>query len=128
MFKKLSVLCFFVCSAMAAEEPQELYLPNDAGGYIILTLEECKIPAIEKQGYHFRVYATETEDGQSMHEGCWDRPDTSDAPRIEGIKIIPVVNTYWETGDRATFQASQFTPEKRRWDIIAPAVEIKPNT
>ena len=128
MFKKLAILSLFVTTTALADPPQELYLPNDAGGYITLTLDDCKLPNGAKQGYHFRAYATEDEEGKVKHEGCWVRPDTSEAPRIQGVKIIPLVNTLWETGDVVTFQASQFGPDKKRWDIRAPEVVVKPNT
>ena len=128
MLKKLAVLTLFISAiALAEEPPQELYLPNDAGGYVVLTMTECKIPGAVQRGFHFRAYATETDNGPSMHEGCWDRPDTSDAPRVQGVKIIPLVNTIWDSGDIATYQASQFSPIKQRWDVKTPEIVVKPN-
>ena len=127
MLKKLAVLTLFISSTIMAKDlPKELYMPNDADGFIVLTVEECKIPAAAKLGFHWRAYATEGKEEKIMHEGCWDRPDTSDAPRIQGVKIIPLVNTLWETGDLATFQASQFGPEKKRWDVKLPEIQVKP--
>jgi len=127
MLKHLAVISLFVSStALADTVVQELYMPNDAGGYVTLTMDECKLGDRVKKDYPFRTYATEDEEGKIKHEGCWIRPSTDDAPKVQGMTIIPLVNTYWEGGDRATFQASQFGPIKQRWDFKLPPMEVKP--
>jgi hypothetical protein len=114
----------FSTSLLAADysKSKELYMPNESGGYVVLTLEECKFPNSKKQGFNSRAYATETDSETPVtHEGCWYSPDTSDAPKHPGIKIIPLVNL-WFDGDTVTFPQSMFGPEKRRWDAIKPNV------
>ena len=129
MFKKLAVLVLAVSSTVLAQDlPKEMYMPNDADGYIVLTSEPCNFTVATRLGYPYRAYATEISGTvTNQHEGCWDSPSTADAPKIEGVKIIPLVNTWWESGDQATFQQNQFGPEKKRWGTVAPAIEVKPN-
>ncbi len=123
----LTLLFSTSLSAADYSKSKELYMPNESGGYVILTLEECKFPDAKKQGFDSRAYATENDSANPpTHEGCWTSPDTSDAPRSPGIKIIPLVNL-WFDGESVTFPQSMFGPEKKRWDVIAPTVEVKPN-
>ena len=130
MLKQLAVVTLlFSTSLLAADlsKSKELYMPNESGGYIVLTLEDCKFPDAKKQGFDYRAYATESDSERpATHEGCWDSPSTAEAPRVQGVKIIPLVNL-WFDGDTVTFPQTMFGPEKRRWDIIAPTVEVKPN-
>jgi len=128
--KQLAVLLLlFSTSLFAADysKSKELYMPNESGGYVVLTLEPCKFPDAVKLGYDSRAYATESDtDKPATHEGCWNSPDTAEAPHIQGVKIIPLVNLWFE-GDAVTFPQTMFSPEKKRYDIIAPTVEVKPN-
>lgn len=102
-------------------------MPNESGGYVVLTLEPCQYPTAKKMGFDRRAYATETDsDMPATHEGCWSSPDTSEAPRERGIKIIPLVNL-WFDGEIVTFPQTMFGPEKKRWDRILPTIEVKPN-
>jgi hypothetical protein len=104
---------------------QEKYMPNEAGGFLVLTDEACKFPEAVKQGYKWRAYATESSK-LARHEGCWDSPSTADAPKLQGVKIIPLVNTWWEGGDVATFPQTMFGDEKKRWDLKLPEIEVRP--
>lgn len=130
MLKQLAVLSLlFSTNLLAADysKSKELYMPNEAGGYIVLTLEDCKFPEAVKQGFDHRAYATESDSEKpATHEGCWDSPSTADAPRIQGIKIIPLVNL-WFDGETATFPQTMFGPEKRRWYLKLPEITVKPN-
>ena len=130
MLKQLAVISLlFSTSLLAADysKSKELYMPNESGGYVVLTLEECKIPEARTKGFNSRAYATETDAANSVtHEGCWNSPDTSEAPKVQGVKIIPIVNLWFE-GDVVFFPQSYFGPEKKRYDIITPTVEVKPN-
>ena len=95
--------------------------------YVVLTLEECKIPDAKAKGFDSRAYATESDSEKpAVHEGCWNSPDTAQAPRAQGVKIIPLVNLWFE-GEIVFFPQNMFGPEKKRWDIITPTVEVKPN-
>jgi hypothetical protein len=105
-------------TAVAADLPKEMYMPNDAGGFVVLTVEACRFKQVAKD-YPYRAYAVN-------HEGCWDSPDTSDVPtqimsKSEGapeaptIRVISMVNTWWEEGGKATFMQRNFSPEKKRY-------------
>ena len=113
---KFIALFFFLISSIAIagdKEPEEMYMANDAGGFVILTITECKFPQAVKQGYRYRVYATEDKK-DTVHEGCWDSPSTAEAPRAPGVTIVPLVNTWWiEGGAQYTYEQQQFGPEKK---------------
>jgi hypothetical protein len=101
-------------------------MPNESGGYIILTTDVCPNKDAVKLGYNYRAYATESDSEKpATHEGCWDSPSVADAPKLQGVRIIPLVNL-WFDGDMVTFPQTLFTPEKKRWNI-APTIEVKPN-
>jgi hypothetical protein len=117
---------FFTLTAAAQDLPKEMYMPNEAGGFIVLTLDTCPNADAVKKGYKLRAYATEGSE-LARHEGCWDSPSTAGAPKMEGVRIIPLVNL-WFDGDTATFPQTMFAPEKKRWDIKLPEIEVKPNT
>lgn len=130
MKKQLAVLLLaFSANVLAADysKNQELYMPNESGGYVILTLEECRITEAKAKGFESRAYATESDTNNAItHEGCWDSPATDIAPNAKGIKIIPLVNL-WFDGDIVFFPQTHFSPERKRWDIRTPTVEVKPN-
>lgn len=128
--KQLAVLLtLFSLSLSAADysKSKELYMPNESGGYVVLTVEPCKFPEAVKLGYDSRAYATESDSEKpATHEGCWTSPDISEAPRLKGVRIIPLVNL-WFDGEVVTFPQTMFGPERKRWDIITPTIEVKPN-
>ena len=126
--KQLAVLFLLLSNlALAQDLPKELYMPNESGGYIVLTTDACPTAEVAKKGYKYRAYATESDSEKpATHEGCWDSPSVADAPRMEGVKIIPLVNL-WFDGDMATFPQTMFGPEKKRWDIKLPEITVKPN-
>ncbi len=126
MFAKLAVIFLLYSNfALAQDLPLELYMPNESGGYIVLTTDACANTDALKLGYNYRAYATESDsDTPVTHQGCWDSPSVADAPRMEGVRIIPLVNL-WFDGDMATFPQTMFSPLKRRWNT-APIL-IKPN-
>jgi len=126
MKSTIAIIAVLISSSAFAEDyPKEMYMPNEAGGFVTLTQEACAYTEAVKQGYEYRAYATEDAEGLIVHEGCWISPSTEDAPRVEGFRIIPVVNTWWAEGGQATFSAPRFSPEKKRWDeqtIIDPTI------
>ena len=126
--KQLAVLFLLLSNlALAETPPKELYMPNESGGYIVLTTDACPTAEVAKKGYKYRAYATESDSEKpATHEGCWDSPSVADAPRMEGVKIIPLVNL-WFDGDMATFPQTMFGLEKKRWDIKLPEITVKPN-
>ena len=110
---RIAVLALLVSLSAVAEEVKEMHMPNESGGFVTLTLEPCLYDSVKKD-YPYRAYATEDAAGEVVHEGCWISPSTEEAPK--DMKIIPVVNTWWVEGDRVTFLAPQFSPERKRWE------------
>jgi hypothetical protein len=122
--KIVAVIALLVVSLSArADLPKEMYMANDAGGFVVLTVEPCAFANVSKE-YPYKAYATESSDAV-YHAGCWTSPDTSEVPtelysKSEGagtpptIRVIRMVNTWWEEGATATFLQSNFTPEKKR--------------
>ena len=101
------VLSLVSLTALAEELPHEVSMANEAGGLIVLTDVECNFPKAVKLGYKYDAYATEAGSKQ-IHLGCWVSPSTSNAPKIPNVKIIPLVNTWWESGEVATFPRDAF--------------------
>jgi hypothetical protein len=135
------VALLFVSLSVSAEVPKEMYMPNDAGGFVVLTTESCTFDQASKE-YPYKAYATESSD-VVYHEGCWNSPDTSEVPtsvfsKSEGapeaptIRVIQMVNTWWKEGGKATFFQSHFTPEKKRYlsngkiEMTLPPIVVKP--
>jgi hypothetical protein len=128
-------------TAVAADLPKEMYMPNDAGGFFVLTTRPCTIEKMAEE-YPYRAYATESSD-LVYHEGCWNSPDTSEVltqlmSKSEGaglaptIHVIPLVNTWWVEAGRATFMQRNFRPEKKRHpsngaiETTLPPIVVKP--
>lgn len=86
---------------------KELFFINQAGGAVVLVAEECTISGAKANGFEGQAYATE-KDG-TRHEGCWSMPDTSEAPNHPSIKIIPIVNMYFD-GEIVSFPQHLFNP------------------
>ena len=129
MLRQLAVILLLLSNfALAETPPKELYMPNESGGYIVLTIDACPNAGAVKLGYNYRAYATESDsENPATHEGCWVSPSLADAPKMEGVRIIPLVNLWFEDGDTVSFPQTLFGPEKRRWDIKLPESTVKPN-
>ena len=135
---RIALLVLLVSLSATAGEVKEMYMPNDAGGFVVLTTQPCTVEKVLEE-YPYRAYATESSEA-ATHEGCWISPDTSEVPtqlmsKSEGagpaptIRVIPLVNTWWVEGGGATFLQTNFSPEKKRQEItieLAPIV-VKPN-
>ena len=122
MLRQLAVIYLLYSNlALAQDLPLELYMPNESGGYIVLTTDACPNTDAAKLGYTYHAYATESDSDQPVtHQGCWHSPSTADAPRMEGVRIIPLVNL-WFDGDMITLPQTMFGPLKRRWNT-APTI------
>jgi hypothetical protein len=115
MIKHLLFSTIFFSTLSLADMPSEMYMPTEAGGFITLTLEDCKFSEAVKLGLLHR--ATSSEPNGILHEGCWNSPSIEEAPKHPRIRIIPVVNTWWEEDPQiTTFRTHQFSSEKKRWD------------
>ena len=109
MIKSLLVTMVLFTTSAFAQDNSKVCLPNDAGGMIVLTHQECKTASVVDR---FPFYAYATEASGTLHEGCFDIPSIADAKPQEGMRIIPVVN-FIDTNDMTmfTFQAEWFTLE-----------------
>lgn len=107
--KKLLLILATMFMSTAFAEQGEVYLANSAGGWIVLTHEECSAETV-KDYFPWRGYAT--EGNGAVHEACYEIPSIDDAPKQRGVKIIPVVN-FIELEDKTihVFQADWFTSE-----------------
>ncbi len=125
MLRQLAVLTLLFSTGLLAADyskSKELYMPNESGGYVVLTTEECNLPEAKVKGFDSRAYATETDSANPVtHEGCWNSPDTSAAPKVPGVTIIPLVNL-WFDGDIVFYPQNLFGPERKRWDAVKPNV------
>ena len=92
----------------AEELPKELYMPNDAGGFIVITVEDCTFEYAKKE-FPNRAYATEiTDNGEIIHEGCWMTEIPPDS------RYIPLFNIFFEPNIVASYPHKDFSPEKKR--------------
>ena len=128
---KIATLALLVSLSALADEPKEMYMPNDAGGFLVLTLEPCQLKGANTTEYPNRAYATESSD-LAVHEGCWVRytDDSGYASFAESL-----VNTWWGPGLMANFRQKLFSPKKERWtdeknpiNIELKPIVVKPNT
>lgn len=103
-------LAFSLVNDVESEElVNELYAENEAGGWITLTMQECPIKEAKAKEFEYLILASEA-DG-TTHAGCWFRPSTEGAPKLEGTTIIPIVNA-WFDGHVYEWPASIFAPKK----------------
>jgi hypothetical protein len=110
---KIALLALLISfSAQATEYVKEIYMPNAAGGYMVLTVEDCSIESV-KHLFPHRAYAT-IEGDQIVDEGCWMSPKIDESAAIPGMTIIPIVNTWW-SGEIHHFPQTNFSPVKQRW-------------
>lgn len=103
------VAALFITPATAEDysSHKELFMSNQAGGVIALTVEPCAIEIAKNKKFESRAYATEANG--TIHEGCWSAPDISEAPNHPNIKIIPIVNI-WFDGVIVPFEQGLFAP------------------
>ena len=120
--KLLAVLCLFI--SLTAHAGEEKYMPNEAGGFMILKQGPCPFPEAVKQGYLFHATATEGVTPEVEHQGCWISPSTKEAPKDPKFKIIPLVNL-WFDGAQVSYPVYLFGPEKKRW-TMAPEIIVTP--
>ncbi|MEN6294314.1 MAG: hypothetical protein ABFD07_20160 [Methanobacterium sp.] len=110
MKKFLTVVAVLISLPVAAEDyssHDELFMANQAGGVVALTVEPCAVETAKIKHFDMRAYATEA-DG-TRHEGCWMAPDISEAPNHPSVKIIPIVNV-WFDGIIVPFEQGLFAP------------------
>ena len=109
MYKLILTTAILLTAATSfAEQSPIVCLPNQAGGYIVLTHEPCQSNLVDKKLFPYHAYATEASG--TIHPACYDIPSTAEAKSQPGTKIIPVVNFIDARDSQViTFQADWFT-------------------
>ena len=108
MLKKLigTTMVLIATSALAVNE---VYMANEAGGYVVLTHEPCLMKS-HKDLYPYHAYAT--EGNGTVHLGCYIIPSIEDAPRSPDFEVFAVVNFIDEDGESFVIPAHFFSSEK----------------
>ena len=115
MKRYLAVVAVLLSLPATAEDYsnfKELYMKNESGGVVVLTLEPCQFPDAVKRGFIDRSYAT--EGNGTKHEGCWVSPEIKpeELPAVDkDIKIIPLVNL-WYDGEVIAYPQYLFGPSE----------------
>lgn len=110
LFVVVALLLSVPAFALDFGNSPELYLPNQAGGDIVLTKEPCVFPSAVKIGFTNRSYAT--EESGPVHEGCWMAPEIEPAALEQaptGATIISIINLWYDNRVNI-FTPDQFTP------------------
>ena len=115
--KRLFLLLFVATTLWASDE---VYMANEAGGYLVLTDEACSLGKLKEQ---FPCSAYGTESTGTIHHGCYNVPLPPTAEETEqiplGMEIIPVVNLLdLEDGSVYTLRIDLFTSEKPNTGIF----------
>lgn len=105
----VAALLSLPATAADYSEHKELFMANQAGGDVVLTLEPCAIEEAKRLGFENRTYAT-VAGGKTVEEGCWIAPGIDGAPNVPGVTIIPIVNV-WYGGIILPFEQHQFEPQ-----------------
>jgi len=111
MLKSLIVVSLLLATSVTFAQ-DEVYMENQAGGYLALTHEECKANEL-KETFPYHAYGVDST-GDIVGMACYQIPklpnqaEMSEVP--QGMSIIPVVNVVdLQDGEVHTLQASWFT-------------------
>ena len=115
MLKKLLVVTTLLITTASFAQQDEVYMENQAGGYLALTHQECKAKEV-KEVFPYHAYGVDGQ-GNIVGMACYQIPklpnqaEMSEVP--QGMSIIPVVNVVdLQDGEVHTLQASWFTATK----------------
>lgn len=100
----MAALLLWTVAAQADDEFDEMFLKNQDGGEVVITVKDCQNAAWVKLGYANHAYAT--EGNGTKHEGCWVRPPLVNAPK----NAFGIVNTIWEDNYRIEYPDRLFYP------------------
>jgi hypothetical protein len=110
----LAVSALLIATSSLAQQ-DEVYMENQAGGYLALTHEECKVEEI-RDTFPYHAYGVD-QTNEIVGMACYQIPalpsqeEMSEVP--QGMSIIPVVNLIdLMDGEIHTLQASWFTSTK----------------
>ena len=109
--KKL-LLTIVLMLPVASFAQDEVYMENQAGGYLALTHDECKVDEL-KETFPYHAYGVDGT-GKIVGLACYQIPklptqeEMSEVP--QGMTVIPLVNVIdLADGEIHTLQASWFT-------------------
>lgn len=110
---KRTLALLAITISLSAHADSEIYMANQAGGYLTLTHESCKAEKVKDQ---FPWHAYGTEANGTTHDACYVIPspptpaELSEIP--QGVSIIPVINLIdLEDGSVHTLRADWFTSD-----------------
>jgi hypothetical protein len=111
MLKSLIVVSLLLATSIAFAQ-EEVYMENQAGGYLTLTHQECKVSKL-KDVFPYHAYGVDGE-GNVIGQACYQIPKLPNQEEMtevpEGMSVIPVVNVIdLEDGEVHTLQANWFT-------------------
>ena len=114
MLKSLIVVSLLLATSIAFAQ-DEVYMENQAGGYLALTHQECKVDKL-KTTFPYHAYGIDGT-GNIVGEACYQIPKLPNQEEMaevpQGMSIIPVVNIIdLQDGEVHTLQASWFTSTK----------------
>jgi len=115
MLKQLLVVTTLLITTASFAQQDEVYMENQAGGYLALTHQECKVSKL-KDTFPWHAYGVDGE-GNVLGQACYQIPKLPNQEEMaevpEGMSVIPVVNVIdLQDGEVHTLQANWFTGTK----------------
>ena len=114
MLRKLLVVTTLLITTTSFAQ-DEIYMENQAGGYLALTHQECKSEQV-KEVFPYHAYGVDGE-GNIVGMACYQIPklptqaEMTEVP--QGMMVIPLVNVIdLQDGEVHTLEASWFTATK----------------
>ena len=109
--KKL-LLTIVLMLPVASFAQDEVYMENQAGGYLALTHEECKVDEL-KERFPYHAYGVDGT-GKIVGLACYQIPKLPNQEEMtevpHGMTVIPVVNVVdLQDGEIHTLEARWFT-------------------
>lgn len=113
MRKLLLIVALTLSTAVSAQD--EVYMENQAGGYLALTHQKCKVPDLAER-FPYHAYGIDGT-GATVGVACYQIPKLPTKEEVgevpQGMSIIPVVNLIdLQDGEIHTLEASWFTSTK----------------
>ena len=110
MKKLLLIITLTLSIAVYAQD--EVYMENQAGGYLALTHDECKVDKL-KEKFPWHAYGVDGT-GEIVGLACYQIPKLPNQAEMtevpHGMTVIPVVNVVdLQDGEIHTLEASWFT-------------------
>ena len=114
MLRKLLAVTALLATPLSYAQ-DEVYMENQAGGYLALTHQECKVEEL-RDTFPYHAYGVDGS-GQTVGQACYQIPKLPTQEELgevpAGMSIIPLVNIIdLQDGEVHTLQASWFTGTK----------------